>query len=122
MAINLLDGSIPKALTKALGTLFYDAVLIHDVYPAPNEETPWVKEAPVPQRYACKAAITSYSDYSLANSLVQVGDRKILILATTLLIEPAVTDRIEIRGDTYTVVAPVKTDPVKAMWVAQGRK
>jgi hypothetical protein len=48
--------------------------------------------------------------------LVNATDVKVLILASTLSVTPQETDRITIRGVTYSVLGVIMGDPAKATW------
>lgn len=115
-----LSGSLAKTVGKAFKGLFLDATL--------TRETPGTGPAydPGPSttvEYVCKAIHDQWSSFDIANSLVEASERKILILATSLAVEPASGDKITIRGETFTISGSasgkpaVATDPAKAVFV-----
>lgn len=115
-----LEGKIATAVGKAFASTFYDATVNRTVTADPDPSTPWIPGTATTTTYACKGIVDSYSDYAIANSLVDAQDRKVLILATSLSITPTDLDTITIRGVTYTVIN-VKTDPALAVWECQCR-
>lgn len=115
-----LEGLIAQKIGAGMAKIFYDAVLTRtSLGPSLSPGEPGTETE---TEYACKGIVENYSDYAIANSLVDAQDRKILILATSLAIEPTDGDEVTIRGETYRVLPPVKTDPAKAVWELRGRK
>lgn len=124
---KLLEGGLAKIAGNALKGLFLDATLTREVSGTPDPTTPWVPGPPTTATYPCKAIEEEWGASYLADGLVLSGDRRILVLASTLRTEPAPGDRITIRGATFTIVPagsgqpPVSTDPAKAAWVLRGK-
>ena len=98
----------------------------------PGTHTPGAISAgtnPTTTSYAAKGFVADYSSYELANSLVQVGDRRISILGGSLPagIIPAPNDKITIAdasgtSKTYKIVAAgVKDTSNGAIFDCQGR-
>lgn len=115
-----LSGSLAKAIGGAFKGLFLDAVLTRYVVPDSPAPDPIDPPEPVPVEYPCKAIHDTYSDFYRAQGLVEAGDRKVLILATSLTVTPQENDKITIRGETFSVVM-VRTDPALAVWECQAR-
>lgn len=68
-----------------------------------------------------KGMVEEYSRYSVENSFVQRGDRKILLLASSAPgVTPKPGDRIVAEGVTYVVI-DIKRDPADATWQLQAR-
>jgi len=68
-----------------------------------------------------KGMVEEYSNYSVENSLVKRGDRKLLLLAASAPgVTPKPGDRAIAEGVTYVVI-DVKRDPADATWVLQVR-
>ena len=68
-----------------------------------------------------KGMVEEYSRYSVENSFVQRGDRKLLLLAASAPgVVPKPGDRAIAEGVTYVVI-DVKRDPADATWVLQAR-
>lgn len=119
MSKSLLEGSLAKAIGKGLKGLFYDATLTRTTTtdgPAwdPGSGTTTTTD------YPCKAIEDSFSKYDLANSLIQAGDVKVIVLATTLEVEPTTADKITTRGVARSIVS-VERDPARATWTCQCR-
>ncbi len=113
-----LSGSLAKTVGKAFNSIFLPATLTRDVAvasPDPAEPLP-----PTPTPHACKAIVESYSDYFVANGLINEKDRKVLILAGSLAVRPQAGDRVTISGTTFTI-QDVATDPAEAVWTCKGR-
>lgn len=79
---------------------------------------------PTTQSFAASGLITDYSAYSVANSLVKAGDRKVMLFGASIAggAVPEPNDRITIDGTTYTIIGPVGRDPAKATYICQCRK
>jgi len=117
-----LSGQIAKAIYGGLRGTFLDATLTRTTPGTPNPSTPWVAPTDTTANYACKAIVEQYSDLMVSNGLVQVNDRKLLVLTKSLSVTPQlVTDTLTIRNVTYQLVGQVKTDPALAVWELQGR-
>lgn len=119
--MGLLDGEIADIIGSEMAFLFLDAVLERDV-PGTIVD-PADPPAPTTVQYTCKAIEQQYSTGVMAGGLVDGGDIEVLILATSIAVEPKNLDRITIRGKTVTVVpsggsgkAAVTSDPAKATW------
>lgn len=114
-----LQGALAAKIGKAFGkALFYDAVLTRETPGTPDPSSPWIPGTPTTATYACKAIVDTYSDFAVANSLVDAQDRKVLILATSLSVAPTDLDKVTIRGATYRIIS-VDTDPADAVWECQ---
>lgn len=122
-----LAGSLAKTIGKAMSGLFLDAVLTRAVHAAPDPLEPWTPGTSTDTDYPCKAIHEEWSAYHRQGGLVLSSDRRVLVLASTVAVEPAPGDRITIRGETFTIVEQgsgqpaVSTDPAKATWVLRCR-
>lgn len=124
MAQSPLLGSLAKAIGKGLAGLFYPAV-----YEVDGAATGPVYDPILgfPVKYTCLAIEEDFGAYELQGGLVKGNDRKVMILATSLAVEPANLARITIRGKTLTVYGDgegrpgVTTDPARAVWVLRCR-
>ncbi|KIZ33650.1 hypothetical protein OO17_28235 [Rhodopseudomonas palustris] len=68
----------------------------------------------------CSGWTDNYSQIDHADSNVQVNDRKVYVLCSTLAITPTTADTVTIAGATYAIVN-VQRDPAGAAWVMQCR-
>ena len=73
---------------------------------------------PTTTSFTCSGLVAEFSAYEIANSLAQVGDRKVILFGATIsngTVVPSPGDRIVIGGETMTIVENgVRSDPVKA--------
>ncbi len=75
--------------------------------------------------YAARGLVAEYSSYDIANSLVQAGDRKVILFGASITggAVPVPGDQILIGGETLTIAANgVKSDPVAATYTCQCRR
>jgi len=127
MTSELLD--LAEEIGDAFDDLFLDAVLTRDV--PGSTEPPYSTYDPGPPgtaTYSMKALCESYSAFTRGQGLVGATDMKVMILATSLSVEPQPLDRIAIAvqgfsgqivaGDTAGTPA-VGTDPGKAVWTVR---
>ncbi len=112
-----LAGSLAKTIGSAFKNLFLDATLTRDGPPTgpAYDPTPGAAES-----YSCRAIVEVYSASYRASGLVQINDRRVLILANSLGVRPLPGDRVTIQGVTF-VVQEVETDPATAVWTCRGR-
>ncbi|MBX9823520.1 MAG: hypothetical protein K2Y27_00860 [Xanthobacteraceae bacterium] len=117
---GLLDGE----LADGIGNALLDADLALDITLArttPGGGPSYDPDPSTVTTYPAKGFTDTFSESYLAGGLVEAGDVKIVIIATTLAIEPAPGDRATIKGETYTVVS-VSADPARALFDLQGRR
>lgn len=119
--MGLLDGGIKKIIGNALNSTFLDFVLIKssEIAPANPWEAPTISET----EYPCKAIITKFKYHEIDGEKIKAEDHKILFLADSVSIEPAIDDRVYRVGETnrYLIVSPVRKDPAGATFTAQAR-
>lgn len=113
---------LAKTVGKALNGIFLDAVLTREI---PGSGPVYDPGPPTTVTYSCKALTESYGAYTRGQGLVAATDMKVMILATSLSVEPKPLDRIAIASQGFSgqIVAgdtpgqpPVGTDPAKALW------
>ena len=77
---------------------------------------------PTTTSHSARGVVGDYTDYQMDGTLVQRGDRWVLLLASTItgLAVPQPGDKVTIQGATYLVVR-VKSDPANATYTAQVR-
>jgi hypothetical protein len=116
-----LVSSIAQTIGKAMAPIFLDATLTRDV-PGTIVD-PADPPAPTQATFSFKGIEQEYGSMDRAQGLVGETDIQILILASTLSVDPRPLDRLTIRGRTVTIVAggtggmpPVKSDPARATW------
>lgn len=120
--MSILDTDIAEQIADTLTNagLPLDVVLSRTAPGEPDPETPWIPGTPVTTNYPCKGWLDHYEAAELVNTTILATDVKVMIVATTLAIEPAPSDHVTVRGDGYTVIS-VSADPARAIWQLQAR-
>lgn len=116
--VSPLSGSLARAVYAAAKGIFLDASLVRKGVSGGASFDP---TAAPETTYTCKAIVEAYSLKARADGLVDVNDRKVLILAESLSVIPAVGDKITIQGITFLALE-ISTDPATAVWEVRGRK
>lgn len=118
--MSLLDG-LATTFNSALAGIMYDLTLVRTVQTSGNA---WDASSGTQSSttYTGKGLVELYSNYEIANSMAQATDRKILIMAASLTIEPKPDDVVTINGESFTLVGPGKSDPAKATWEFMGKR
>ncbi len=119
--MGLLDGGMKKIIGDALPFLFYDFTIIRSTTTAPTN--PWENPTVTEAQYPCKAIITQFKYHEIDGEKIKAEDHKIVFLADSVSISPAVDDQVQRVGDTrrYLIVSPVRKDPAGATFTAQVR-
>jgi hypothetical protein len=119
--MGLLDGGIKTIIGNALPFLFLDFVLVRSTTTQPTN--PWENPTVTESEYPCKAIITKFKYHEIDGEKIKAEDHKILFLADSVSIEPAIDDRVYRVGETnrYLIVSPVRKDPAGATFTAQAR-
>ena len=119
--MGLLDGGIKQIIGSALNSTFLDFVLVKSTTTAPTN--PWENPTATETEYACKAIITKFKYHEIDGEKIKAEDHKILFLADSMTVEPAIDDRIYRVGETnrYLIVSPVRKDAAGATFTAQAR-
>jgi hypothetical protein len=104
----LVESGLPLGLTLIRETVVSD----------PAE--PWNPPVTESSFHPCLGFADAFEQSVIDGYLVLSTDVKIVIVATSLAVEPVPGDRITIRGKTYHVIQ-VSTDPAQACWTCQGR-
>lgn len=119
--MGLLDGGLKKIIGNALPFLFLDFTLIKstEIPPANPWEAPIITE----KEYPCKAIITKFKYHEIDGEKIKAEDHKILFLADSLDVEPAIDDKVRRNGEVsrLLIVSPVRKDPAGATFTAQAR-
>lgn len=119
--MGLLDGGIKTIIGNALPFLFLDFVLVRSTTTQPTN--PWEAPTATETEYPCKAIITKFKYHEIDGEKIKAEDHKILFLADSVSIEPAIDDRVYRVGEAnrYLIVSPVRKDPAGATFTAQAR-
>lgn len=114
-----LEGRLAKTIGKAMSGLFYDATLSRTTTTGGSPFDPGGGTTTTVD-YTCKAIEDTYSLFEQQNTLIQAGDVKVIVLATTLSVTPTTADKITTRG-TERAIIRVDRDPAGATWTLQAR-
>jgi len=121
---NIFGADIAGKILQNLGPLVFDLTLTK-VEAGTRGSSLTAGTEPSRTNYTVKGFVDSYTDRQIADSLVQQGDRKIIILGASLpdgvVPEPAdeVTDEA---GTTFVIVEDgVRRDPAGATYECQSR-
>lgn len=117
--VSPLEGPIRRTIGKALKSTFYAAKVSRTTVEE-NPDEPWNPGVETTTHYPCRGFVDTYSDFYLANSLINSGDVKVVILTDSLAITPTLSDTVTIRGKTYSIIN-VSPDPAVATWTIQAR-
>lgn len=117
---SILDGSLADDIAAALDSagIPFAVTITRDVpqdSPDPADPLP-----PVTTSYDGNGFVDDWDASYLASSLVERGDVKIIIIATSIAIVPDTGDRVTVRGKTYSVLN-VSADPALATYTLQAR-
>ncbi len=124
---QLLFGiDLAQVIATELGPLLLDAVLIVPANPdalTTLDPTADPRSASPATEITGKGTVDDYSDFTIGNTNVQAGDRKVLLIANTFAGRPVPKqgDCVRIEGVTYEIVAPVTRDPASAAYTCQCR-
>ncbi|KIZ37085.1 MULTISPECIES: hypothetical protein [Rhodopseudomonas] len=115
--ISILDGDLADQLTDALiaADIPQSAVLTVQELSGP-EWDPTYTDVP----YDCLGWVDNYAQIDHVDSSVQVNDRKVYVLCSTLAVVPTTANTLTISGSTYGIIA-IQRDPAGTAWVLQCR-
>lgn len=115
--MSILDGYLADQLTDALiGADIPKACVVTTQESSGPPWDPTVEDVP----HACRGWVDNYTQLDQVNSNVQVNDRKVYVLRSTLAITPTTADSVTIDGLTYSIIN-VQLDPAGTAWVCQCR-
>ena len=112
--------TVAADIFNAFSGVFYDAVLVRASTTGSSPDIAFDPPDPTETEYTCKALRTKYSAMLSKEGVIDVNDRKVLILATSISVTPKPPDRVTIQGTTFTLTE-VDIDPANAVWVCRGR-
>lgn len=118
---GLLTGGIAKIVAGATKSVTYAISLVRPVSAAGSNA--WDTGTVTETTYACRGMVSDYTEFQINGKNIQVGDRKILIIANTLAtgIVPVPDDHIVAQGETYLIIQVVR-DPATATYLCQVRR
>ena len=118
-----LGVDISKIVNDGLGPLVKDASLR---VISPGSRTPGSLAAgtnPTTASKTAKGFVKDYSEFQMASTLVQRGDRNVVLLADSIAdaAEPKTGDEVLIEGDIYNIINVAPRDPASATFECQAR-
>lgn len=114
--------AVAGQIHSAFKNVFYDGTLTRYSTPATSPDfDPADPPPPTEDDYTCRALITKYTDRMRLDGLVDIKDRKVLILANSLSVSPVQSDKVTVRGVSFRLSDDIEIDPALACWVCRGR-
>ena len=115
-----LRGSVPSLVARALDPILVDLVYQEVTQVPVDPEKPWEGATERVLVHPCRGIVEGFSRFEVARSVVRATDRKVIIPADTLEVEPTERGRVVVGGETLSVVS-VRADPLGATWELQAR-
>ena len=121
--VQLFGVDIAQILNDAISSGLLDLTVIELVDSVLDPSDPTAAPTRTPINHIGKGILSDFSDFHREDTTILDGDRKITIIANSLVpfIKPIPGFRITISGQTYDIVGPVETDPAEATFVCQVR-
>ncbi len=115
--MSILDGYLAEQLSDALinADIPQSAVVTVQETSGPVWD-PIITDVP----YACSGWVDNYATIDHVDSNVQVNDRKVFIIASTLAVTPVPGNTVAIAGSPFSIIS-VALDPAGCAWVCQCR-
>lgn len=115
--MSILD-DLPDVIAEALDDVFRPATLKVPGPQVSDGQGGYISGPPV--EHPCKVLVDDYSDMRRATAGIPTNDRKIIILAASVAVSPAVGHAIRAEGRDWQIIALAR-DPARATWECQGR-
>ena len=112
-----LAGSLARQAAAALKSLMLPAVLTRITPGEYDPDTGMTTDTET--AYSCRGFLETYSTYTESARQLAPTVRKVVVLAQTLAVTPALNDRVTIQGETFTVKR-IDSDPARATWEMEG--
>jgi len=80
----------------------------------------WTEGDETVSTYPCKAMVETYSDHLRAVADIPDTDVKVMIVGTSIFVDPLKGDTVTIGSRNWSVIQ-VDVDPARAMWTCRGR-
>ena len=121
---DLFGVDIAGVVDSALSPGLLDLTLIVITKPAVDPVDPTAAPVTTSVNHTGKGLISDYSDFHRRNTAIQDGDRRVIIVAKSLVpaVRPSVGDNLTIEGDTFYIVGPIKIDAAEATYEVQVRR
>lgn len=115
-----LRGSIPRLVARALAPVLEDLTYQEVAQVPVDADKAWEGTTEAVRPHRCRGYVGEFSRAELASSLVEANDRKVVVVADSLDVEPDETGRVVVSGRSLAVVS-VRSDPLRATWEIQAR-
>lgn len=118
---GLFGVNIASVLNQAMGSGLLSASLTKVVAGSRDPLNPTGGQQSTYTTYIGRGFVEMYAERDIDESLVEQGDRKIILLGASLSAVPQTNDRLLIEGDEFRIVR-VTRDPAAATYVCQARR
>lgn len=120
--VELFGIDIPELVDTAISDGLLPATLTRIVPGTRDPSDITGGTQPTTSTFTARGFIEDFTDRELEDSLVEIGDRKITLIANSIqnLAVPEVGDQITIENDTWNIMN-VKRDPAGATYICQAR-
>ena len=117
--VSILEGELAETISEALidADIPYDVVVTREV---PGDGPAYDPGPSTYTDYSCKGFTEAFDADYISGGLVQSNDLKVVILAPTLEITLELSDRVTVRGKTYSIIN-IAPDPALATIALQVR-
>lgn len=120
MGNNLFGAKISKEILKAIGPGVLPATLIKVTSGTRTPGSLTDGTNPTSVSYSGRGFVDDYNLEQKSNTLVQEGDRMVVLIGDSFSVTPETSDKITIEGSTYVIVS-VMRDPDAATYTCQVR-
>lgn len=115
--MSILD-DLPDVIAEALDDVFRAGVLLVPGDKVSDGQGGFRPGPPV--EHPCRVLVDDYSDFRRSSLGIPANDRKIIILAASAPVSPAVGHAVRAEGRDWSIIS-LSRDPAAATWECQGR-
>lgn len=116
--MGLLNGGLKNIIHNSLKGMALPVVFYRETVRAGTE--PWEPAAKIKTEYSAKGFVTDYNERMIDGTIVQRGDKKVILLAGSCTTKPEPGDSVLIDSK-YMTIVNVSTDPASASYSIQVR-
>lgn len=118
--VSILQGELAQTITEALldANVPFD-IIVRRTTTVPGPE-PWDPPVETTTTYPCRGWVENYDDDTVTGTLIDARDVQVMILTTSIAVEPTDTDTITIEGRELSIVN-VKHDASGVLFIIQAR-
>jgi hypothetical protein len=120
--LSILQGELAEDVAAALDAadVPYALTVTRQEQGEPDPETPWEPGPIVDVPYDGRGWVENYDDDAIDETVIDARDVRVMILTTSISIEPTDTDTLTLDGKAFTIVN-VKRDASGALFIIQAR-